>query len=238
MPYKERLKTGEARKRPKTQYVPKSWSSYNASMIKRGRISLYFPNGSPSTFLVNQDSYISGVSGRQPVYTKEYVEVLFMLYRFFNLPLRQFTGFITDYFSRSGLEIMVPSFGHLSSMFGKLDIKIKHRSRSAAKQAQQGEDVSIIVDSTGLAFSRAGAWYEEKYDKRSTRTPWKVMHLAMDSLGDVCALEITDVDVSAGLDLLLPELDGMTKLLADKAYYQKESNEALLDSHLKCNDFS
>jgi transposase len=27
---------------------------------------------------------------------------------------------------------------------------------------------------------------------------------------------------------LLPELDGMTKLLSDKAYYQKERNEALL----------
>lgn len=230
MPYKERLKTGETRKQPKKQYEPKNWSSYNASLVKRGRISLYFPNGKPSAFLVNQESYVSGVSGRQPVYTKEYAQVLFMLYRFFDLPLRQLTGFAKDYFIGIGLKIDVPSFGHLSALFQQLDIKVKGNCSLAAERAKEGENVSIIVDSTGLSFSMAGAWYEEKYGKRPNKTPWKVMHLAMDSLGDVCAIEMTDTDVSdsAGLDLLLPELEGMTELLADNAYYKKERNEALL----------
>jgi hypothetical protein len=38
MPFKERLKSGEPRKRPKQSYVPQSWSEYNKSLRKRGML--------------------------------------------------------------------------------------------------------------------------------------------------------------------------------------------------------
>ena len=40
MPFKERLKSGEPRKRPKQSYVPQNWSEYNRSLRKRGMLSL------------------------------------------------------------------------------------------------------------------------------------------------------------------------------------------------------
>ncbi|EIQ7173220.1 hypothetical protein [Enterobacter hormaechei] len=45
MPYKARLKQGEARKRKKTEYRVTNARAYNLSLKKRGMISLYFPSG-------------------------------------------------------------------------------------------------------------------------------------------------------------------------------------------------
>jgi IS5 family transposase len=59
-----------------------------------------------------------------------------------------------------------------------------------------------------------------------------MMHLAMDAEGDVLAVEITDTGTgdSSGLDLLLPQVDKIDRLIADTAYYQIERNEQLLAS--------
>lgn len=81
MPYKERLKSGEKRKRPKPGYKPKDWSAYNKSLQCRGRISLYFPKGDLRQLLVNEHPYVEGVSGRQETYSTAYVSILFILYR-------------------------------------------------------------------------------------------------------------------------------------------------------------
>ena len=96
----------------------------------------------------------------------------------------------------------------------------------------EGEPVTVIVDSTGLRFSHAGAWYEKKYGKIAPCTPWRMMHLAMDAEGDVLAVEITDTEIgdSSGLDLLLPQVGEIDQLIADKAYYQIERNEQLIAS--------
>ena len=45
MPYKERLKTGVARKREKSKYKVTNWTEYNKSLRRRGMISIYFPEG-------------------------------------------------------------------------------------------------------------------------------------------------------------------------------------------------
>jgi len=57
-----------------------------------------------------------------------------------------------------------------------------------------------------------------------------MMHLAMDAEGDVLAVEITDTGTgdSSGLDLLLPQVGKIDRLIADTAYYQIERNEQLL----------
>jgi len=70
MPFKERLKSGLPRKRPKPSYVPQSpWSEYNQSLRKRGMLSLYLPKGDLRSQLINEASYQKGLSGRESVYT-------------------------------------------------------------------------------------------------------------------------------------------------------------------------
>src|SRR6202051_1014360 len=102
IPFKERLKPGEPRKRPKQSYVPQNWSEYNKSLRKRGMLSLYLPKGDLGSQLINDESYKKGQSGREQVYTPAYVNLLFMLYRMHRM-------------GSSGLGLLLTEVGMLHS---------------------------------------------------------------------------------------------------------------------------
>jgi Transposase DDE domain len=162
MPYKERLKTGGARKNKKTGYRQTNCHEYNQSLRKRGMISMYFPNGDIKSQFFCSETYIKGVSGRIAQYKAAYVELSYTLYRLFRWGLRQISGYLEDYWKSRCLDIPAPSYGHLSDMFATLKIPIKQRCEKLAKRLKNGESVCFIVDSTGLRFSMAGGWYEKK----------------------------------------------------------------------------
>jgi hypothetical protein len=103
-----------------------------------------------------------------------------MLYRMYRFGLREFAGFMHDWRVRK-IELPVPSFGHLSDLFAALDIAVRKKCTRAAERLNEGEPVTVIVDSTGLRFSQASAWYEKKYGQKAACTPWRMMHLAMDA---------------------------------------------------------
>jgi hypothetical protein len=230
MPFKERLKRGEPRCRVKPTYVPTDWSAYNKSLGSRGKISLYFPKGDLLTTLVNLHPYVKGVSGRQETYSPAYVGILFILYRMLGKGLRQFSGFMQDYWQARLPSMPVPSFGHLSDLFSMLDLSIQQQCSRTVERLKRGENVSVIVDSSGLRFSNAMDWYAKKYGRSAPHKPWRLMHLAMDVKGDILELDVTPIDVgdSTALDNQLPKLGPLEQLLADTNYYQIERNEALL----------
>ena len=230
MPFKERLKSGEPRRRVKPTYAPKDWSAYNKGLRSRGMISLYFPKGNPLTTLVNLHPYVEGVSGRQETYSPAYVCILFILYRMLDMGLRQFVGFMQDYWQARVPGMPVPSFGHLSDLFSALDLSIQQQCSRTDERLKRGENVSVIVDSSGLRFSNARDWYAKKYGQSAPCEPWRMMHLAMDVNGDILELDVTPIDVgdSTALDNQLPKLGPLGQLLADTNYYKIERNEALL----------
>jgi hypothetical protein len=92
-----------------------------------------------------------------------YIELIYTFYRLFSWGMRQIAGYMEDYWKTLGLDIPVPSYGHLSDLFSKLDITVKQRCKRLARRLANGEDVTVIIDSTGLSFDRASQWYEEKY---------------------------------------------------------------------------
>jgi Transposase DDE domain len=231
MPYKERLKSGEARKKPKPGYAPKDWSAYNKSLRSRGMISLYFPKGDLRKTLVNLNPYVEGVSGQQPTYNTAYVSILFILYRMQNKGLRQFAGFMADYWQAHLPGMPVPSFGHLSDLFAKLDLLVQQQCTRTVERIKRGEKVAVIVDSSGLRFSNARDWYAKKYGKSASCEPWRMMHLAMDDVhGDILELDVTTIETgdSTALDNQLPKLGPIAQLIADSNYYQIERNERLM----------
>ena len=113
MPYKEREKTGLPRKKDKPKYKVTNWSQYNQSLRKRGMISLYFPKGDLESLFINAQPYVNGDSGRRSTYLTPYVHLIYTLYRVFGFGQRQITGYFEDLWRSKGLEIAVPSFGHL-----------------------------------------------------------------------------------------------------------------------------
>lgn len=230
MPYKARVKAGKERKRQKTVYRVTNNHEYNISLKKRGMISLYFPSGDLKTQFINQAPYIEGVSGRETSYKTAYIELLFLFYRLHSWGMWQITGWMQDYWNIRGLDIPVPSFGHLSDCFAKLSVSIKQHCTHLAKRLAKGESIDLIIDSMGLSFGRASAWYETKYGKQPRVTPWRKMHRSIDAHMNINGLAITDVSVSdsSGMALVMPEQTFIGKLLADGAYYNSERNEALL----------
>jgi hypothetical protein len=225
MPYKARLKQGEARKRKKPGYRVTNARAYNQSLRKRGMISLYVADGDLKAQFINAKVRTPGVSGREPTYTTAYIELIYTFYRLFGWGMRQITGYMEDYWATRGLDIPVPSSGQLCDRFAALEVSVTQRARRLAR----GEAVSMIVDSTGLSFGRASEWYEQKYGRKATQTPWRKMHLSIDGEMNIHAISITTTEVSdsEGMDAVLPADLPVDRVIADGAYYSIERTEAL-----------
>jgi hypothetical protein len=194
MPYKARLKQGEARKRKKPGYRVTNARAYNQSLRKRGMISLYVADGDLKAQFINAKVRTPGVSGREPTYTTAYIELIYTFYRLFGWGMRQITGYMEDYWATRGLDIPVPSSGQLCDRFAALEVSVTQRCEQLARRLARGEAVSMIVDSTGLSFGRASEWYEQKYGRKATQTPWRKMHLSIDGEMNIHAISITTTE--------------------------------------------
>lgn len=229
MPYKERQKQGEARKRKKPGYRVTNARAYNQSLRKRGMINLYVPDGDLKAQFINAKVRTAGVSGRQPTYTTAYIELIYTFYRLFGWGMRQTTGYMEDFWAMRGLDIPVPSFGQLCDRFAALEVSVTQRCVQLARRLARGEAISLIVDSTGLSFGRASEWYEEKYGHKAMRTPWRKMHLSIDADMNVHAIRITTTEVSdsEAMDAVLAAGAPLDRVIADGAYYSIGRAEAL-----------
>src|ERR1700686_2112747 len=229
MPYKARLKQGEPRKRKKPGYRVTNARAYNQSLRKRGMISLYVPSGDLKAQFIIAKVRTPGVSGREPTYTTAYIELIYTFYRLFGWGMRQITGYKEDYWATRGLDIPVPSSSQLCERFAALEVSVRQRSAQLARRLASGEAITMIVDSTGLSFGRASEWYEQKYGRKATQTPWRKMHLSIDADMDVHAIRITTTDVSdsEGMGAVLPADLPLDRVIADGAYYSIERTEAL-----------
>ncbi|RYE18868.1 MAG: IS5 family transposase [Sphingobacteriaceae bacterium] len=229
MPYKERVKTGLERKREKPKYKVQNWTEYNQSLRKRGMISLYFPEGDIKSQFINNIPYVKGESGRMATYLAPYIQLIYIVYRLFGWGQRQITGYFEDLWKTKGLDITVPSFGHLCDLFSQVSIKVKQFCNKICKKIKDGETIDLIVDSTGLTFGKASDWYETKYNKLCDNRPWKKMHISNDPDLNIHAVEITDYDVADidVLDQLMPQEIEIDKLIADGGYYSIAGADAL-----------
>lgn len=231
MPYKERLKTGQERKRPKTQYKVINWSEYNQSLRKRGMISLYFPKGDIKFQFINDKAYVKGESGRMATYLAPYIQLIYILYRLFRWGQRQITGYLEDIWESQGLDIPVPSFGHLCDLFSQISIEVKQFCNKIYRRIRNGEAIDLIVDSTGLKFGKASYWYETKYNKPCDNRPWKKLHISSDPDLNIHAVEITDYNVADidVLDQVTPENIKVGKIIGDGGYYSIAGTQALVE---------
>lgn len=233
MPYKEAIKlkaeSDSTTVIRKSKYKVANWNVYNKSLKNRGKLSLYFPKGDLKPQFINEDSYCKGVAGRTAVYSSAYIEIIFIHYRLFGWGIRQITGYFEDLWESKNLDIPVPSFGNLSDLFASLSVETKQFCNKLKRRLDDGEDVSLILDSSGLLFGRASHWYETKYNKPCKSRPWNKMHLSMDPDMNIHSLEITNNSVSdiAMQVALIPEGIAIDKVIADGSYYSIDGVERL-----------
>jgi len=234
MPYNPHLKSGEKRKRPKLQYRVENWREYNQSLKKRGKMRAYLPNGNLKEVLFNSESYVEGVSGRSSVYKPAYIQLAYTYYRLFsNMGIRQVTGFLEDLWEQLHLEIPVPSFGTLSDAFASLPTEVQHFCDNVSRRLAKGENISLIMDSTGMRFPKAHDWHEKKYGSRSQKRPTRKMHVSIDLDMDTHGVKVTEGTESdiAQMDDMLPNeiRQILDEIFADGAYYDHERAQALVN---------
>jgi len=231
MPYKPKLKSPSAKPRAREKYKIINWTEYNKSLKKRGELSFYFPKGDLKALFINENPYVSGLSGQQATYSDAYIELIFTFYRLFNFGIRQTAGYFEDFWRTKNIDISVPSFGHLSDLFGKVPLKVKHFCEEVVQRVNNGESVVLICDSTGMRFGKASHWYEEKYGKPCDNTPWRKLHLGIDPGMNMHSVEVTDYassDIGMMDDLLNVEVP-VSKVISDGAYYSKIGVQKLYD---------
>lgn len=233
MPYKESIKQkaeyNSASSIQKSKYKVVNWPVYNKSLRNRGKLSLYFPKGDLRSQFINDDSYSKGIAGRAALYSGAYIEIIFIHYRLFGWGMRQITGYFEDLWEEKNLDIAVPSFGTLSDLFACISVETKRFCDNLKRRLEAGEDVSLILDSTGLRFGRASHWYETKHNKPCKNRPWNKMHISMDSEMNIYTVEITDnsvSDIAMQASLIAEEVE-IDKVIADGGYYSIEGVEQL-----------
>jgi hypothetical protein len=233
MPYKEAIKlkaeSNSTALIQKSEYKVANWSVYNKSLKNRGKLSLYFPKGDLRSQFINDNSYSKGMPGRTALYSGAYIEVIFIHYRLFGWGMRQITGYFEDLWESKNIDIGVPSFGSLSDLFASISLETKQFCNKLRRRIESGEDVSLILDATGLRFGRASHWYETKHNKPCKNRPWDKMHMSMDPEMNVHTVEITDNSISdiAMQEHLIPKDTGIDKIIADGGYYSIEGVECL-----------
>ncbi|HJD61992.1 MAG TPA: transposase, partial [Rickettsia endosymbiont of Columbicola hoogstraali] len=178
---------------------------------------------------MNAKPYVEGESGRTTTYQTPYIQLIYTLYRLFGFGQRQITGYFEDLWHSEGLEITVPSFGHLCDLFSQITLEIKQYYNKLAERTRKGEAISLILDSTGLRFNTSSNWYAMKYNKICKNKPWQKMHFSMDPKMNIHDVEITDCHTSdiEMLESLIPENILVDRVIADIAYYSIEGVKKL-----------
>ncbi|WP_338141708.1 transposase [Rickettsia felis] len=157
------------------------------------------------------------------------MQLIYTLYRLFGFGQRQITGYFEDLWRGKGLEIPVPSFGHLCDLFSQIPLEVKQFCNKLAGRIKNGEAISLILDSTGLRFNTASNWYATKYNKVCKNKPWQKMHISIDPAMNIHNVEITDchtADIEM-LEYLIPGNISADRVIADGAYYSIEGVEKL-----------
>ena len=202
------------------RYRTTNWSSYTASLKKRGSL-LIWPD-KEMTWLALHD----GSPGRPSVFSDSAIQFCLSIKVLFKLPLRQTTGMVASLLKISGLDWPVPDYTTLCRRQKTLAVQIPYR-RSAGP-------LNLLVDSTGIKFLGDGEWQVRKHGVQGRRQ-WRKVHLAMDTAtSDIRAVAFTssnDGDSPVLPDLLdqIPEGEEIDTVTADGTRDTRRGHTAIID---------
>lgn len=176
-----------------TSYRLRNWKDYNASLIARGSLTLWFEEDIEDWWIEKQKT---GKPGASRTFSKKAMEVCLSLRLLLKLPLRQTQGFLNSLFRLSQQALPVPNYTTLSrrqkGALVRLPVCPSQRPRH------------IVLDSTGLKVFGEGEWKVKKHGSGKRRV-WRKLHLSVDEAsGEVLAVLMSEGDAADGPHL--PEL--------------------------------
>jgi transposase len=220
MPYK--FNESRRHKIPKARYRVTNWPEYEAALIRRGSLTVWFTEDAVEAW----HAPATGERGGQPVYSAIAIETGLALRLVFHQPLRQTEGMLWSIADALGIAIAVPDHTALSRRGGGLTVLPKRVGRD--------EPLHLLIDSTGLKIYGEGEWLDEKHGLRSRRR-WRKLHLGVDAdPHEIVAAELTPDDVGdvSAVPGLLDRIDaGAASVTADGAYDGETVYAAVAERH-------
>ena len=202
------------------RYRTTNWSSYTASLCKRGSLLIWLDK--EMTWLAPP----GGSPDRPAVFSDAAIQFCLTIKVLFKLPLRQTTGMVASLLKMADLDWAVPDYTTLCRRQKTLAVQIPYRRAEGP--------LNLLVDSTGIKFLGDGEWQARKHGVQGRRQ-WRKVRLAMDSAtSDIRAVEFTsssDGDSPVLPDLLdqIPEGEDIGTVTADGAYDTRRCHTAVID---------
>ena len=215
------------------RYRTTNWSSYTASLKKRGSLLIWLDK--EVTWLAPPE----GSPGRPAVFSDAAIQFCLTIKVLFKLPLRQTTGMVASLLKMADLDWAIPDYTTLCRRQKTLAVQIPYRRAEGP--------LNLLVDSTGIKFLGDGEWQARKHGVQgrrqslpgngllANRERGRKVHLAMDTAtSDIRAVEFTPS--SDGDSPVLPELpdqipggDVIGTVTADGAYDTRRCHTAIID---------
>ena len=160
----------------KSQYRVRNWPEYEAGLLKRGDLTVWFSDAALDAWRAPA----SGKPGGQRTYANVAIEVALTIRMVFHLPLRQTEGFLRSVAQLLAVDLPIPDHTTLSRRLTKLsDIQFRRLPTDGP--------IHLLIDSTGL---RIHVGHLRKPPKRRA---WRKLHLAVDAdTGEIVASDLTD----------------------------------------------
>lgn len=211
----------------KRQYRIHNWSDYNAALVDRGRITLWFDEESTDSWFALGTT---GKRGRPCVYSDIAMTCLLLIRSVFKLDFRKLQGFAESLAALMDIDIAIPSYTQICRRQSNLKVDLSH--------IQKDEPIHVVVDSTGLKVFGEGEWKTRQHGISKRRT-WRKLHLGVDeSSGEVVAMELTTNDVTDGEvfpDLLEQIAEKISCVSADGAYDKRNCYDAIDERSAQAN---
>jgi len=203
----------------KATYSIRNWSEYNASLKKRGSLTVWISSEAVENWTTDE---LTGEPGASPTYTDLAIETMAIVQAIYGLAGRQTQGFLQSIFELMKLDLPVPDHSTLSRRRRKLEIALPVRNLS--------QSVHLVIDSTGVKVYGEGEWKVRQHGVGKRRT-WRKLHFCSDE----ATLEIVSVvastndvsDAEALPDLLDDIPVEIEQVSADGAYDQRKCYDAL-----------
>lgn len=192
------------------RYRVTNWKQYNASLVRRGDLTLWFSEDVIASWEhANQEVKV----GRPFTYSDTAIECLLALRELFQLPYRQTEGLGQALVKLMDVAVAIPDFTSLAKRAAKLGVSLELPTSPGP--------IDVVIDSTGLKVFGAGEWRSDAYRTAKRRT-WRKLHLSINAATQEIVAEVLTSKRRDDADLV-PELlaqipSPVVKLYGDGAY--------------------
>jgi hypothetical protein len=197
----------------KSPYRVRNWPEYEASLRRRGDLTVWFSDDAIKSWRAPT----SGRPGGQRIYANIAIEAALTIRMVFHLPLRQTEGFLRSLADMLEVELPIPDHTTLSR-------RLKTLGEIPFYAGKGNRPVHVLIDSTGLRIHVGNLREPPK------RRAWRKLHLAVDAnTGEIVASDLTSrrTHDCTPVPVLLGQIENrVASVCADGAYDRESVYEA------------